>query len=137
MNRKTPKKHPVGSRIREIRGAETLEAFAARLGIKNPTVYRYETDRIPDADMLLKIAALDPLRRGVEWLLTGQAPPYYKGGVGGEGRVGELEEEYYKDKKRMRLVHEVKELVRNPETPDGVIDALLKNVEWFKKVPKE
>jgi transcriptional regulator with XRE-family HTH domain len=61
----------IGERIKEIRGEKTLEEFGELLGVKNPTVYRYETDRVPDADTLIAIAALDPKRRGVEWILTG------------------------------------------------------------------
>lgn len=84
--------------------------------------------------MLLQIAALDPLRRGMEWLLTGDAASLYKEAGGGEVQVVEAPESYL-NAKRMRLVREVKKLAR--EANDDVIDALLKNVEIFSQVPKK
>jgi transcriptional regulator with XRE-family HTH domain len=56
-------------------------------------------------------------------LLTGEGRHIYK--------VAEAPEDY-KDGRRLRLVREIKELACNPDTPDGVIVALLKNVEWLK-----
>ncbi len=122
----------VGARIKEIRGQKTLEEFGRLLGVKNPTVYRYETDRIPDVDMLLKIAALDPLKRGIEWL-TGGASSLYKERGAPAPAVTEAPEDYG-DRKRTRLVRVVKRLAR--EADDDVIDALLKNVEIFSRIPK-
>lgn len=114
--------------------SKRLQVFPPLLGVKHPTIYRYENDRIPDGDMFLKIAALDPLKRGVEWLLTGQTGALYKEGAGGEGRVVEAPETYL-NPKCLRLVRAVKKLAL--EANDDVIDALLKNVEVFSQVPKK
>lgn len=124
----------VGARISEIRGKRTLEEFAAVLGIKNPTVYRYETDRLPGADMLLKIAALDPLKRGVEWLLTGESSPYYKEGAGEAGtklRVVEAPEPYRAHTRRVkRLLREIDDLVNSGD--DLVVRHLERQIELLK-----
>jgi transcriptional regulator with XRE-family HTH domain len=133
IRKKRLKPGEVGSRIREIRGEKTLDEFGALLGVKNPTVYRYETDRIPDADMLLKIAALDPLKRGVEWLTVGRASIYKEGGE--EKPIAAEAPEDYGGPKRLKLVRAVKKLVE--EADDDVIEALLKNVEQFSRIPKK
>lgn len=133
MRRKKQLKAPsIGQRIRDIRGSRTLEQFGKLLDIKNPTVYRYETDRIPDADMLMAIAALDPLKRGVEWLLTGEVSSLYKEGAGGEGRVVEPAEPYQPDPRRRKLIDEIKKFAAGAD--DDLIDALLKNIKAFKEL---
>lgn len=87
----------VGERIRQIRGIRTLEEFAEELGVKNPTIYRYETDRIPDAEMLAQIAELASV--SVDWLLTGKnAQPH----------VSDIGSAYGKDRDLINVIRDVK-----------------------------
>jgi transcriptional regulator with XRE-family HTH domain len=55
--------------IRREKGL-TQEQFAAELGISQPAVSYYLKERIPPADIILKIAGLG--QTTVEWILTGQ-----------------------------------------------------------------
>lgn len=87
---------------------------------------------MPRSDVLLKIAALDPLKRGVEWLLTGQIGKLYKEGTGGEGRTTEPPEPYQANPRRRKLIDEVKKFAVAAD--DDLVDALLKNVKPFKEL---
>jgi transcriptional regulator with XRE-family HTH domain len=62
----------IGERIRKIRGELTQGEFAGRLGVQAPTISRYESGRIPDEEMLRKIA--DFGKTTIEWLLRGDQP---------------------------------------------------------------
>ena len=62
----------IGERIRKIRGESTQGEFAGRLGVQAPTISRYESGRIPDEEMLRKIA--DFGKTTIEWLLRGDQP---------------------------------------------------------------
>lgn len=61
----------IGARIRQIRGGQTQQAFADRLGMGRTTIVRYEAgERSPDAEFIASAATVfgvDPL-----WLLTGR-----------------------------------------------------------------
>ena len=66
----------VGKRIREIREKELglgQKAFAHKIGKTQTDVSHYEKgERIKDrAEALLRIAKLDPKKRGIRWLLGG------------------------------------------------------------------
>ena len=89
----------IGERIRQIRAERTLDEFAGELGVKNPTVYRYETDRVPDAETLLRSAEIGSV--SVDWLLTGKdAHP----------RVGDIESAYGKDRELINVIRDVKKV---------------------------
>lgn len=63
-------------RIREIRKRLGLnqEEFGKLLGVQKPTISRYESGRVPDEDMLKKIANAG--NTTIDWLLRGdQVPP--------------------------------------------------------------
>ena len=62
----------IGERIRKIRGELTQGEFASKLEVKAATVSRYESGRIPDEEMLRKIA--DFGNTTIEWLLRGDQP---------------------------------------------------------------
>jgi transcriptional regulator with XRE-family HTH domain len=98
MRKKKKFRTEIGLRIEEIRGERTLTEFGALLGVKNPTVYRYETDRIPGLEMMMKIAALDPLKRGIGWLTTGIDAKYGEPIAGqGDGKSAEGDEAWNND----------------------------------------
>lgn len=61
----------IARRIKELRGDQTQAQFAARLGMKQPQLARYERGRIPDREVLAKIARVGGVT--VDWLLTGQS----------------------------------------------------------------
>ena len=66
----------MGKRIREIREKELglgQKAFARKIGKTQTDVSHYEKgERIKDrAEALLRIAKLDPKKRGIRWLLGG------------------------------------------------------------------
>ena len=68
----------VGKRIREIREKELglgQKEFAHRIGKTQTDISHYERgERIKDrAEALLRIAELDPKKRGIRWLLGGWA----------------------------------------------------------------
>jgi transcriptional regulator with XRE-family HTH domain len=61
----------LGSRIKHIRGRESQEAFAARVGISKGAIGGYERDEnSPSAEAVLKICRSDNI--SVEWLMTGE-----------------------------------------------------------------
>ena len=111
----------VGERIRQIRAERTLDEFAKELGVKNPTVYRYETDRIPDAETLVHIADLGTV--SVDWLLTGKNPPSH---------VGDMASAYGKDRELTNIIRDVK---RVWSTADDAAKQILRDViRGLKKV---
>lgn len=61
----------IGERIRSVRGKRTQEEFAKVLGVRKQNyISRYERNRIPSADLLLRIARIG--RVSIDWLLTGK-----------------------------------------------------------------
>lgn len=63
----------LGSRIRQLRGAQTQVQFAAALGINVNTLRGYETgQRMPGADVIAKLVAVADAP--LEWLVTGNTP---------------------------------------------------------------
>lgn len=61
----------LGSRIRQIRGTESQETFAARIGVSKGSIGGYERDEnSPSADVILKICSKANI--SVEWLMTGR-----------------------------------------------------------------
>ena len=88
----------VGKRIREIREQELglgQKAFARKIGKTQTDVSHYEKgERIKDrAEALLRIAKLDPKKRGIRWLLGGysalvQSGEQSLGEAGGEAAGG-------------------------------------------------
>lgn len=82
----------------ELYGARGKSEMARQLGIRPSTYDRYERDRTPPADLLVKVAELGGVT--LEWLLTGEGPKT-------QVRVADPEAE--------RLTQRVKELlVRQP-----------------------
>ena len=64
-------------RIKEIRKKfGSQEKFANLLGVRKPTISRYESGRVPDVDTLRKIADLGGVT--VEWLLQGEEVPSHQ-----------------------------------------------------------
>lgn len=66
----------VCTRLAEVRGRHFgprgKSRFARELGIGSSTYDRYERDRMPPADLLLKAAEITGVR--LEWLITGEGP---------------------------------------------------------------
>jgi|SRR5690606_7903002 len=66
----------VCTRLAEVRaehfGPRGKSRFARELGIGSSTYDRYERDRTPPADLLLKAARITGVR--LEWLITGEGP---------------------------------------------------------------
>ncbi len=61
----------LGNRIRQIRGSESQEDFAARVGISKGSIGGYERDaNSPSAEAILKICSATGT--SVEWLMTGE-----------------------------------------------------------------
>ena len=61
----------LGTRIKLIRGNENQNQFAAKLGIPQTTLSRYERDAsAPDIDFLVKLS--DMFDVCIEWLVTGR-----------------------------------------------------------------
>jgi len=60
----------VSDRIRQVRGRLTQREFADILGIPRPNLSKYESGRLPPADVLQKIA--DHGGVSGKWLLTGK-----------------------------------------------------------------
>lgn len=82
----------IGSRIREVRGTVTQDAFAKRLNVVRKTVVRWEAgSAIPDGASLLALF----LEFGAEprWVLTGERGPVWEDGVfaGTAKTVAEME----------------------------------------------
>jgi transcriptional regulator with XRE-family HTH domain len=67
----------ITERIDFIRRQNNLnqEQLAAKLNISQPAVSKYLKDRIPPADILLKIANIGETT--VEWILTGEKRHFY------------------------------------------------------------
>lgn len=120
--------HEIGSRIRAERENKglTQEELAGAIGLKHDSsINKIEKGQGISLSVLALMAGI--FGRSIDWFLTGK----YSGSV--TYKVAEAPKEY-EDARRMRLVREVKELARAAD--DDVIDALLRNVEIFKKVPK-
>lgn len=67
----TPMNDSIGSRIRQIRGEESQESFAQRIGIHKNTLGSYERGvRVPDGDLLADICTTFGV--SAEWLLLGK-----------------------------------------------------------------
>ena len=70
------KTSPICQRLQEVReshfGPRGKARFARALGIRHSTYDRYEKDRLPPADLLVKAAQITGTR--LEWLLTGEEP---------------------------------------------------------------
>ena len=77
----------IGERIKEIRGDRTQGEFGQLIERSQNAVKNYEQGKIPRSPILARIAALDPQKRGVDWILTGRPP-------GGESRVAETPAPY-------------------------------------------
>lgn len=62
----------ISNRIDLLRRQNGLsqEQLAVRLGVSQPAISKYLRDRLPPADVLLKMAQLG--QTTVEWILTGQ-----------------------------------------------------------------
>lgn len=56
--------------MRELRGEETLGSFAKKIGVSAPAVQNYERGRIPDAEVLMRVAW--EFKKTIPWLLTGK-----------------------------------------------------------------
>ncbi|MBI3599757.1 MAG: helix-turn-helix transcriptional regulator [Nitrospinae bacterium] len=61
----------VGERLKEIRGDLTQQEFADIFKVKQNYISRYETGRIPNPKLLLKIAEYGGVT--VDWILTGNS----------------------------------------------------------------
>lgn len=60
----------VGARIRMVRGTMTQEKFAKVIGVKKQNyISRYERGRIPNPNILVKIAEVG--KTTIDWLLCG------------------------------------------------------------------
>jgi transcriptional regulator with XRE-family HTH domain len=71
----------LGERIRHIRGTETQETFAARIGVSKGSLGGYErNENSPSSDVILKICSGANI--SVEWLMTGAGPMKYEDGAG-------------------------------------------------------
>ncbi|ATD82441.1 MULTISPECIES: XRE family transcriptional regulator [Desulfovibrio] len=61
----------LGTRIKEVRGQETQESFAAKIGVSKGALGGYERDEnSPSAEAILKICSGAEI--SVEWLMTGR-----------------------------------------------------------------
>ncbi|MBI3610318.1 MAG: helix-turn-helix transcriptional regulator [Nitrospirae bacterium] len=68
---KNVSKTQVGQRIRTIRGKMNQTNFAKMIGVRKQNyVSRYEHGRIPNSELLVKIAHYGKVT--VDWLLTGR-----------------------------------------------------------------
>ncbi|HZR47385.1 MAG TPA: helix-turn-helix transcriptional regulator [Candidatus Manganitrophaceae bacterium] len=75
----------VGERIKSIRGTRTQEEFAKALGVRKQNyISRYERNRIPSAQLLLKIARIGQV--SIDWLLTGKQDAGRKSALPKNGR---------------------------------------------------
>lgn len=71
----------VGQRIRAVRGKQTQTDFARQVGVRKQNyISRYEHGRIPNPDLLVKIAEIGKV--SVDWLLTGRG----RGPAAGTGK---------------------------------------------------
>ena len=63
----------IANRIKEIRGDDRSQAVFGKLIDRSQTaVKNFEKGQIPRMEVARRIAAQDPKKRGVEWLLTGK-----------------------------------------------------------------
>lgn len=63
----------LGKRIKFVRGSETQESFAARIGVGKGSIGGYERDEnSPSAEAILKMCSGANI--SVEWLMTGNGP---------------------------------------------------------------
>ena len=73
----------LGERIKIVRGKETQDAFASRIGVSKASLGGYERDEnSPSAEAILKICSKNDI--SVEWLLTGTGPMKKGDGLEGE-----------------------------------------------------
>jgi len=96
----------------------TQEQFAARLNISQPAVSKYLKERVPPAEILLKIAGLG--NTTIEWILTG-TKSYLYGDM--EMRVKEKGVEYDAD---WSLTQKIASL------PADVREAILTLIDFYK-----
>ena len=132
----------VGQRIREIREHELglgQTEFARKIGKTQTDVSHYEKgERLKDqADILLRIAKLDPKKRGVWWLLGGYAALTVKERERGkEAQIREPKAGYTSAENRRW--HEANErLLRiRYHQPKEVQDALLDQLSLLSRIEK-
>jgi len=60
----------IKKRLKEIRGKQTLQAYAKQIGVAHTTVMRYEKGMMPSPKILMAISRLSG--KSVEWILSGQ-----------------------------------------------------------------
>jgi transcriptional regulator with XRE-family HTH domain len=60
----------ISDRIKQVRGKKKKAEFARILGIPQPNLSKYESGRLPPADILQKVADYGEV--SVKWLLTGE-----------------------------------------------------------------
>lgn len=96
----------ITERVDFIRRQKNLnqEQLALKLNISQPAVSKYLKDRIPPADILLKLANLGETT--VEWILTGQKRHFY---AEESMRVKEKESPYSVDVD-IQLAHKIAQL---------------------------
>src|SRR5262249_10510614 len=58
------------SRLRILRAGRSLRDFAEEIGVSAPTVQNYERGRLPEAEVLYRIAVIHGVT--MEWLLMGE-----------------------------------------------------------------
>lgn len=80
------------------------EELARALGISQPAVSKYLKDRLPPADVLLKLAQLG--QTTVEWILTGQKSYLYDE----NGKPPEVRESGQNYDADLQLVHKIARL---------------------------
>ena len=72
----------LGSRIKFIRGKESQDSFANKIGVSKGSLGGYERDEnSPSADAILKICSKTDI--SAEWLLTGKGPMRVEENTGG------------------------------------------------------
>jgi transcriptional regulator with XRE-family HTH domain len=132
----------ISQRLKELRvGAGLSQGEVARaVGLKYPsTIQAYESGRIPKPERLDRLATFFNVYSS--WLITGNGPPRgpradrATGEPAAPGFVVSEKPEDYGGPKRLKLVRAVKRLAVVAD--DDVIDALLKNVEQFGRIPKK
>ena len=83
----------LGKRIKLLRGKESQDTYAARIGISKGSIGGYERDaNSPSADAILKICHADDI--SVEWLLTGQGPMRRGEEIDSQAYAGDERKEY-------------------------------------------
>lgn len=106
----------VCTRLAEVRtrhfGPRGKSGFARELGIGSSTYDRYERDRMPPADLLLKAAEITGVR--LEWLITGEGPR--EASPPATGRIA-------------ALVERLRELLRRRQDLTDQVDAFLTDLE--------